>query len=177
MVPLFLAALLAVRGLPALLYRGLLGTRDAAIADLLQSTSLPFIVAATAIGLDLGVIDPATSAALIAAGLLSVVIFPAAGLALLRSSSRARPCGRWPSNDSSRCSLGLSARHRQSSEASARFTVRVAYPSAFFLVVKKSIAVARWSVAVTSCEWRSSAPRKPVARQSSPLTSAVHGPT
>ena len=85
MVPVFLAALLAVRGLPALLYRRLLGTRKAAIAGLLQSTSLPFIVAATAIGLDLGVIDAATSAALIAAGLLSVVIFPATGLALLRS--------------------------------------------------------------------------------------------
>src|SRR4051794_11122195 len=90
MVPLFLVALLAVRGLPALLYRRLLGTRKAAIAGLLQSTSLPFIVAATAIGLDLGVIDAATSAALIAAGLLSVVIFPATGLALLRSGGAPR---------------------------------------------------------------------------------------
>ena len=87
MVPIFLAALLAVRGLPAVLYRGLLGDRAAAIAGLLQATSLPFIVAATAIGLDLGVIDAATSAALIAAGLLSVVIFPATGLALLRTSA------------------------------------------------------------------------------------------
>jgi Kef-type K+ transport system membrane component KefB len=85
MVPLFLVALLAVRGLPALLYRPLVGARKAAIAGLLQSTSLPFIVAATAIGLDLGVIDAATSAALVAAGLLSVVLFPATGLALLRS--------------------------------------------------------------------------------------------
>jgi Kef-type K+ transport system membrane component KefB len=91
MVPIFLAALLAVRGLPAILYRRLLGTRDAAIAGLLQATSLPFIVAATAIGLDLGVIDAATSAALIAAGLLSVVIFPATGLALLRGGATRRP--------------------------------------------------------------------------------------
>ena len=83
MVPLFLVALLAVRGLPALLYRRLLGARKAAIAGLLQSTSLPFIVAATAIGLDLGVIDAATSAALIAAGLLSVVLFPALALSSL----------------------------------------------------------------------------------------------
>ena len=60
MVPVFLAALLVVRGLPALLYRRLLGARKAAIAGLLQSTSLPFIVAATAIGLDLGVVDAAT---------------------------------------------------------------------------------------------------------------------
>ncbi len=88
MVPIFLAALLAVRGLPALLYRRLVGSRQATIAGLLQATSLPFIVAATAIGLDLGVIDAATSAALIAAGLLSVVIFPAAGLSLLRPRTR-----------------------------------------------------------------------------------------
>jgi Kef-type K+ transport system membrane component KefB len=90
MVPIFLAALLVVRGLPAVLYRRLLDGRQAAIAGLLQSTSLPFIVAATAIGLDLGVIDAATSAALVAAGLLSVVIFPATGLALLRSGSAER---------------------------------------------------------------------------------------
>src|SRR3954454_22864368 len=85
MVPIFLAALLAVRGLPALLYRRLLTPREAAIAGLLQATSLPFIVAATAIGVDLGIIDAATSAALVAAGLLSVMIFPASGLALLRA--------------------------------------------------------------------------------------------
>ena len=84
MVPVFLAALLVVRGLPALLYRPLVGARRAARAGLLQATSLPFIVAATAIGLELGVIDAATGAALIAAGLLSVLLFPVAGLALLR---------------------------------------------------------------------------------------------
>ena len=88
MVPIFLVALLAVRGLPAVLYRRLLGSRDAAVAGLLQSTSLPFIVAATAIGRDLGVVDAATSAALVAAGLMSVVIFPATGLALLRGRAR-----------------------------------------------------------------------------------------
>jgi Kef-type K+ transport system membrane component KefB len=86
MVPVFLAALLVVRGLPALLYRPLLGARQALVAGLLQATSLPFIVAATAIGLDLGLIDAAGSAALVAAGLLSVVIFPATGLALLRAA-------------------------------------------------------------------------------------------
>jgi Kef-type K+ transport system membrane component KefB len=89
MVPIFLVALLAVRGLPALLYRRLVGAREAAIAGLLQATSLPFIVAATAIGQDLGVIDAATSAALIAAGLLSVVLFPAAGVTLLRTAAPA----------------------------------------------------------------------------------------
>ena len=42
----------------------------------MQATSLPFIVAATAIGRELDLIDAAGSAALIGAGLLSVVLFP-----------------------------------------------------------------------------------------------------
>ena len=75
-LPLFLAALRAVRGLPALLYRGLIGGRRTVAAGLLQATSLPFIVAASMIGVELGVIGEATSAALIGAGLLSVVVFP-----------------------------------------------------------------------------------------------------
>ena len=50
----------------------------------MQATSLPFIVAATAIGLELDLIDAAGSAALIGAGLLSVVLFPLGGLLLLR---------------------------------------------------------------------------------------------
>jgi Kef-type K+ transport system membrane component KefB len=83
-VPVFLAALVAVRGLPALLYRGVIPRERIPVAMLLQATSLPFIVAATQIGLSLDVVSPANAAALIAAGLLSVVLFPAASLVLLR---------------------------------------------------------------------------------------------
>ncbi|HEX8856771.1 MAG TPA: cation:proton antiporter [Thermoleophilaceae bacterium] len=86
MLPIFLAALLVVRGVPALLYRRVIDTRHTAIAGLMQATSLPFIVAATAIGQDLGLVDAAESAALIGAGLLSVLIFPLLGLTLLRRS-------------------------------------------------------------------------------------------
>jgi Kef-type K+ transport system membrane component KefB len=84
MVPVFLVALLAARGLPAVVYRRVLDGRHTAIAGLMQATSLPFIVAATAIGMDLHLIDAAASAALIGAGLLSVLVFPLAGLLLLR---------------------------------------------------------------------------------------------
>jgi Kef-type K+ transport system membrane component KefB len=84
MVPVFLAALLVVRGLPALVYRRLLDGPHTAIAGIMQATSLPFIVAATAIGMALGLIDAAASAALIGAGLLSVLLFPLTGLVLLR---------------------------------------------------------------------------------------------
>ena len=85
MVPIFLAALIAARGLPALLYRRMLDARHTAIAGLMQATSLPFIVAAVAIGQDLDLIDPAEGAALIGAGLLSVLLFPLIGLGLLKS--------------------------------------------------------------------------------------------
>ena len=84
MVPIFLAALLAVRGLPAITYRGFVGPRRATIAGVLQATSLPFIVAATAIGQELDLMGSAEASALIAAGLLSVLIFPVAGLSMLR---------------------------------------------------------------------------------------------
>jgi Kef-type K+ transport system membrane component KefB len=87
-VPLFLLALLVVRGLPAVLYRSALASiRDVAAVGLLQATSLPFIVAATTIGLQLHAISPANAAALVAAGLLSVIIFPIISLQLLRSSA------------------------------------------------------------------------------------------
>ena len=83
-VPIFLAALLLVRGVPALIYRPLVGNRRSVVAGLLQATSLSFIVAASQIGLALGLITKATGAALIAAGLLSVLIFPIIALTLLR---------------------------------------------------------------------------------------------
>jgi Kef-type K+ transport system membrane component KefB len=83
-VPIFLAALLLARGLPALLYRGVISNRKVLIAAIMQGTSLPFLVAGTAIGRDLGLISTGSSAALIAAGLLSVLIFPALSLALLK---------------------------------------------------------------------------------------------
>ncbi len=89
-VPLFLLALLAVRGLPALLYSSQIGRHQAAIAGLLQSTTLPFIVTATMIGEQIGVVSKPTAAGLIAAGLLSVIVFPVTGLTLLR---RGAPAG------------------------------------------------------------------------------------
>jgi Kef-type K+ transport system membrane component KefB len=84
-VPIFLLALLLARGLPAILYRPQVDTRGLLAAALLQATSLPFIVATTGIGTGLGILSPATGAALVVAGLLSVVLFPLGALTLLRS--------------------------------------------------------------------------------------------
>ncbi len=86
-VPIFLVALLAARGLPALLYRRAIGTRKSVAAGLLQATSLGFFVVAGQIGIDLDLISEATGAALIAAGLLSVLLFPLGALTLLRERS------------------------------------------------------------------------------------------
>ena len=89
-VPLLLLAIYLVRGIPAIVYVRLLGRSRSVIAGILQATSLPFIVAATQIGLQLGVVTRATAAGLIAAGLLSVIISPALGLSLLRREQPGR---------------------------------------------------------------------------------------
>ncbi|MDP9404509.1 MAG: hypothetical protein M3P85_14575 [Actinomycetota bacterium] len=83
-MPLFLVALSAARGAPALLYRRELGREGHYGAGLLEATSLPFIVTATEVGAAIGAIGAATDAALVTAGLLSVVVFPPIALARLR---------------------------------------------------------------------------------------------
>ena len=85
-IPLFLAALLLVRGLPALLYTRLVGIRRAEVAGLMQATTLTFVIVATQIGLASGKLTPTTSASLLAAGLLSAALFPGAALRLLASA-------------------------------------------------------------------------------------------
>jgi Kef-type K+ transport system membrane component KefB len=92
-VPLFLLAIYLVRGVPAFVYVRLLGHSRVVIAGILQATSLPFIVAATQIGSQLGVVTRSSAAGLVAAGLLSVIISPVLGLSLLR---RAQPCRSHP---------------------------------------------------------------------------------
>jgi Kef-type K+ transport system membrane component KefB len=84
-VPLFLAALLAVRALPGLLYRPFAErTRQLVGGGLLQATSLSIPVVAGQIGVDLGLIRPSNYVALVTAGLISVVVFPLLALTLLR---------------------------------------------------------------------------------------------
>jgi len=87
-MPIFLLALLIVRGLPAILYRSLVGTRRTVVAGFLQATSLSFIVTAAQIGMELGLLTRANGAALIAAGVLSVVTFPLLALTILRGRAQ-----------------------------------------------------------------------------------------
>jgi Kef-type K+ transport system membrane component KefB len=88
-VPIFLLALLVVRGLPALIGLRANGRKATIALGLLQATSLPFIVTATQIGVALGKLSSVTAAALVCAGLLSVMIFPLGALSLLRRSEPA----------------------------------------------------------------------------------------
>ena len=90
-IPLFLVLLL-VRGLPALLLRNDGFTRQEVVAaGLLQATSLSFIVVATEIGVTVGELRPVNAASLVAAGMLSVLIFPMTALAFLRRPSAVAP--------------------------------------------------------------------------------------
>jgi predicted Kef-type K+ transport protein len=73
-----------------LVYRPLATGTQTAAAALLQATSLSFLVVAGQIGVQLDFIRPATYAALVAAGLLSVLLFPLTALRLLRGAERTR---------------------------------------------------------------------------------------
>jgi hypothetical protein len=66
-----------VRGLPALLvYRGVLPLRQRAQMTFITATTMPLLIALAEIGLRDHVMLPATAAALVGAGVLSVLIFP-----------------------------------------------------------------------------------------------------
>ncbi len=87
-VGLFLVALLIVRAVPALLYRPLADRPGQLVgAGLLQATSLSIPVVAGAIGVDLDLIPAANYAALVAAGLLSVIACPLLALPQLRAGA------------------------------------------------------------------------------------------
>jgi Kef-type K+ transport system membrane component KefB len=93
LVPVFLVALLVVRGVPAALYVRAVGRTRASAAGFMQATSLTFIVVATVIGVETGHQRPSTAVALVAAGLLSVIIYPPVALRVLRSAAD-RPASR-----------------------------------------------------------------------------------
>jgi Kef-type K+ transport system membrane component KefB len=87
LVPVFLVALLVVRGVPAVLYVRAVGRTRASAAGFMQATSLTFIVVATVIGVETGHQRPSTAVALVAAGLLSVIIYPPVALRMLRRAA------------------------------------------------------------------------------------------
>ena len=96
-VPVFLLALLVVRGLPAVAFVRMFGRRRAVVAGLMEATTLTFVIVATEIGVAARLISTATSASLLAAGLLSAAIFPTVALRLLaRPQPQAGPAAPQP---------------------------------------------------------------------------------
>ena len=86
----FLVLLLVVRGLPVLVvYRHALAWRERTQLMLCTATTLPLIVALTQIGLNSGTMLPENAAALVGAGVLSVLLFPLGALLLHRPGGRA----------------------------------------------------------------------------------------
>ena len=81
-------AIAVVRGGPALLYRRQARYRTRGGRRAAPATTLTFPVVVADLGSTLGLLSPASAAALIGASLLSVLLFPAAALAL-RPWSRA----------------------------------------------------------------------------------------
>ncbi|WP_329487341.1 cation:proton antiporter [Kitasatospora sp. NBC_01246] len=89
LVPVFLLLLLAVRGLPAALLAPIgLGRHDRAALGLYGATALPLVVVITTIEVDAGHLPSSTAAALVGAGMLSVLAFP---LLAQRLRGSARP--------------------------------------------------------------------------------------
>jgi Kef-type K+ transport system membrane component KefB len=96
----FFVLLLAVRGIPALfLYRRELDPRQRVQMMLLTATSLPLLVALAEVGLDSGEMLPENAAALVGAGVLSVMVFPGVAVALNRSTPAASLEQPQPSSD------------------------------------------------------------------------------
>jgi Kef-type K+ transport system membrane component KefB len=85
----FFFLLLLVRGLPALLfYRRDLPIRGRVQMMLLTATALPLLVALAHIGMESGTMLPENAAALVGAGVLSVIVFPAIATGLGRPAER-----------------------------------------------------------------------------------------
>ena len=91
-LPIFLGLFLLVRGLPAiLLYRDVLGPAERRALALLSATQLPLVVAITTIGVDSGHMRASTAAALVGAGVLSVLIYPSLALNAVRDRALSGP--------------------------------------------------------------------------------------
>ncbi|MER7172211.1 cation:proton antiporter [Streptomyces mesophilus] len=96
LLPVFLVLFLLVRGLPVfLLAPGDLDRRDRRALTLYASTALPLVVAITTIGLEEHLLKSGEAAALVGAGLVSVLVFPLLAMKLrVGTGKKALPEGR-----------------------------------------------------------------------------------
>jgi Kef-type K+ transport system membrane component KefB len=91
-VPGFLLLMLVVRAIPTFIcYRKALERNQRRALAVMSATGLPLIVVITTIAVENGYISSADAAAMVAAGMLSVVILPAVSIALLGRVLEVRP--------------------------------------------------------------------------------------
>lgn len=84
-VLLFFGLMVVIRGLPALLfYRGVLGGRERLQMVLVTATALPLLVALAELGQRNGTMLPENAAALVGAGMLTVLLLPVTAVAVNR---------------------------------------------------------------------------------------------
>jgi Kef-type K+ transport system membrane component KefB len=83
LIPLFLALLLIVRGVPVVLYRKELAKDERLPFVLYCGTALPMVVAITDLGVTSEGMSPEVATAMVGSAVLSVLFFPAAAHALL----------------------------------------------------------------------------------------------
>jgi Kef-type K+ transport system membrane component KefB len=86
-VPLFLVLLLVIRGGPSLLYRRDLAVRERLRLALFSATTLSLVVVITELGKATGRMQPENAAALVGAGVLSVLFYPLIALSLRKESA------------------------------------------------------------------------------------------
>jgi Kef-type K+ transport system membrane component KefB len=92
LVPGFLVMMLIVRAIPTfLVYRDGLERGQRRALAVMSATGLPLIVVITTIAVENGYLNSADAAAMVAAGMLSVVILPAVSIALLGRVLERRP--------------------------------------------------------------------------------------
>jgi Kef-type K+ transport system membrane component KefB len=94
LVPLFALLFLFTRGLPTLVvFRRIVDKAHLKALSILAATALPLVVVITTIGVDAHKMKPQNASALVAAGMLSVLVFPILGLRPLRANTGATADG------------------------------------------------------------------------------------
>ena len=100
LVPVFTAILLVTRGIPTwAFFRRVMTKAEARGLSILAATGLPLIVVITTLGVDEHKMKPQNAAALVAAGMLSVVIYPIIGLRQLAGGQKAAPAPELSADD------------------------------------------------------------------------------
>jgi Kef-type K+ transport system membrane component KefB len=86
LVPVFAGLFIAARGAPAwLLYRGELDSSERTSLVLLCASALPLVVAITEVATEAGRLGEEEASALVGAGMVSLLVLPAAAVGILRS--------------------------------------------------------------------------------------------